>query len=170
MGFTVVDSTEEAAAFLRWASERKVIACDTETTGLDTRAADFRVRIIQFGDANESWVLPFGDWRGVVAEFFRRFDGTLLWHNAAYDVRALAAMGIKVLWSQVVDTMIAVRLAESNRPADLKGAAGRHVAGGAAVAQRDLHEAMAKYGWSWATVPLDFPPYLIYAAMDPILT
>lgn len=165
-----INSTGDALEFLRWASERKVVACDTETSGIDVRAPGFTVRLIQFGDARSSWVIPFRQWWGVVNEFFSRFDGTILMHNARYDIAALRAGGIVVPWHQVIDTMIAVRLAESDRPAGLKDAASRHVAGSAALAQQDLAEAMAKNHWGWDTVPLDYPPYIYYAAMDTILT
>ena len=170
IGFHVVGDTDEAMAFLRWASERTVIAFDSETTGLDVRAPDFHVRLVQFGDGQESWVIPFANWRGVIEEFFRRFDGTLIAHNAVYDIEALRSEGIDVPWKLTKDSMVACRLAESDKPAGLKPAAARHIAGGAALAQQDLAQAMAKNGWGWDTIPIDYPLYVKYAALDPVLT
>lgn len=165
-----VTDTESAAEFMRWASERKVIAFDTETTGLEVRAPGFHVRLAQFGDAQDAWVFPFQEWRGTINEFFRRFDGTLLVHNAKYDVAAMATEGVKLPWHLIDDTMIAMRVAEPTQPAGLKQAATRHVAPGSALAQGDLHAAMQANKWGWDTVPIDFEPYVRYAAMDVILT
>ena len=40
----------------------------------------------------------------------------------------------------------------------------------AAAAQKMLSDAMSTNKWTWETVPLDFPYYWAYAAMDPVLT
>jgi DNA polymerase-1 len=56
------------------------------------------------------------------------------------------------------------------RPKGLKPLAGMYVDSKAVAAQRLLDEAMADNKWTWATVPVDFPYYWIYGAMDPVLT
>jgi DNA polymerase-1 len=169
----VVDSVQDAFDFVSWLSERHVadmVAVDTETTGLNHYEDGFGVRLVQFGTAEAAWVIPLNPWRGVVEEAFRKYDGTWAFWNAAFDVGALRAEGITVPWHQVDDAMIACRLAEPHESAGLKEAATRHGIAGAALAQHDLHKAMAANKWDWATVPIDFPPYLYYAAQDTVLT
>lgn len=167
----VVDSVQDAADLLTWLSERRpIVAMDTETSGLNVYEPGFRVRLLQIGDADSAWVIPFEQWRGLVDEILRKYDGTWALHNAAYDLSALHAVGVDIPWSRVDDTMIAVRIAEPQSSAGLKEASVRHVAAGSALSQHDLHHAMAKNRWTWDTVPIDFPPYILYAAQDVILT
>lgn len=168
----IVRETQDAIDLLAWLGERHggAVALDTETSGVNPLEPGFQVRLVQVGDSHEAWVIPFQQWQGLVAEMIYKFTGTWIIHNANFDINALAAHGIVVPWHQVDDTMIAMRLAETTRPAGLKEAAARHVVPGAAVAQRSLHQAMTKQGWGWDTVPLDFPTFLYYAGMDVILT
>lgn len=90
--------------------------------------------------------------------------------NSSYDMKAFEQEGITIPWHQVDDTMIALRLVEPAKPAALKVAAARYISTSAADSQKDLHSGMKKHGWDWATVPVDFYPYIFYAAMDVILT
>lgn len=166
----IVKTLDDIYDLREWVAKQPVMALDTETTGFDIYAHDFQVRTVQLGNSEEAWVIPFDGWAGPVAELLHRFDGRLLIHNSRYDIEALGRHGVKVDWHKVDDTMIAMRLAEPHYPAGLKEAAGRHVSAAAARSQKDLHKAMRANKWTWATVPLDFPPYLFYAAMDVILT
>lgn len=166
----IIRGAADAADFMSWLGERHdIVALDTETTGFDIRSADFRVRLVQIGDANAAWVIPI-EWAGVVNEAIRKYEGRWAIHNAPYDIPALAREGIVMPWPKVDDTMIAMRLAEPTQPAALKEAAQRHVGAGANAGQADLHLAMKKQGWTWATIPDDFAPYYIYAGMDVVLT
>ena len=36
----------------------KVLACDSEATGLKIFSRDFRLRLVQFGTPHEAWVIP----------------------------------------------------------------------------------------------------------------
>lgn len=166
----MVDSVDQAGAFLRWLSEQKVVALDTETTGVDVYAPGFHVRLIQFGSVNDAWVMRFQEWKGLVKEVIRKFRGVWIMHNAKYDRMALKREGIVVPWKQVDDTMIALRVAEPLQSAALKVAATTYIAPAAALAQGDLHKAFKTQGWGWDTVPFEYDRYTHYAAMDVILT
>lgn len=166
----IVQTFDDAADLREWFGQQQVIALDTETTGYDVHSPGFRVRLIQFGNKTDAWVLPFEEWRGLVRELIDRFTGTFLIHNAGFDVAALGALGVKIHWHKVEDTMIAMRLSEPHRPAALKDASVRHISKSAAGSQVDLHKAMRANKWGWHDIPIDFPAYTFYAAMDVILT
>lgn len=166
----VVRGIDDAQQMRDWLHRQPSVAIDTETTGLDVFSPSFRVRLTQFGTSTESWVIPTEGWEGFVRELIQGYRGRIIMHNSMYDVHALRSAGVHVPWWQVDDTMIALRLAEPHRSAALKTACTRYVSAGAAASQSDLHTAMRKNKWTWATVPLDFEPYVFYAAMDTVLT
>ena len=167
----MVETADDVAEFWRWLSAQPWVAFDTETSGLDPFFPKFRVRIIQFGTTTDAWVLNADHWKGLIADVFRRYEGFFVAHNSRYDILALERWGgIEVPWHRVHDTMIAMRLAEPTESAALKAATKRHVSAGSANAQFHLNEAMKRQGWDFDTVPIDFPPYLFYAALDTILT
>ena len=166
----VVKDIEDALELRTWFANQKHIALDTETSGFDPFDPAFAVRTIQFGNTQEAWVVPFDRWVGFIAELIERFDGTFLIHNSSYDIKALARHDVTVPWYKVDDTFIAMRLAEPHRQAGLKESATRLISRSASDSQKDLHTAMRRNGWTWADIPLDFPPYIFYAAMDVILT
>ncbi len=168
----VVKTLDDAWAFKRWVSARSggFIALDTETTGVNYYDPAFKVRIIQFGSETEAWVIEVDQWLALIKEVCAVYEGRWLIHNSRFDIGALATHGVVVPWHNVDDTMIAMRLAEPTKPAGLKQAATRHVSRSASGSQADLHKAMKMNKWDWDTVPIDFPPYVFYAAMDVILT
>lgn len=165
-----VENIDDAMELFRWLSEQDRVAFDTETTSLHCYDPEFRVRLIQFGTVNDAWCVDFQQWRGLVADVFQRFNGEWITHNSRFDVTALKQEGIDVSLDKLHDTMIMLRLSEPTMKAGLKLAATRHVSQAAATSQAELHGAMRKAGWSFETVPIDFPPYRFYAAMDTILT
>lgn len=166
----IVRTLDDTIELRDWLYRQPSVAVDTETTGVDIHAPNYRVRLLQFGNATEAWVLPTEGWEGLAAQLFRTYPGRLIFHNSSFDVRSLQRVGVEVPWAQVDDTMIAMRLAEPHLPSGLKPCAVRHVSRAAGDSQKDLHEAMRKHRWDWATVPLDFWPYVYYAAMDTIIT
>lgn len=166
----VVKGIEDALELRDWLIRQPEVAIDTETTGVDVFARDFRVRLTQFGSKTEAWVFPTEGWEGFIDQLIRQYSGRIIMHNSRYDILALERVGVHVPWWQVDDTMIALRLAAPHQSAALKTACTTHVSAGAAASQSDLHKAMKKQGWDWATVPLDFRPYYFYAAMDTVLT
>lgn len=91
--FYCVQSTEDlrqAAAFVR---QNRVLAFDTESTGLNCYRPDWRLRTFQFGHATVSYVIP-QQFRKFIAWFMTRAadgDLDLVGHNAPHDVRSTDA-------------------------------------------------------------------------------
>jgi DNA polymerase I len=165
-----IDTLQDANEFMTWLGERKPwLTVDTETTGLDVMRD--RVRLVQFGDAYTGWTIPWERWAGLVHEIFARWQGRYLFHNGPYDVAMLAnSCGIQVPTHMIDDTMHAAHVLDSTRSVALKPLSDQYVDRNASVAQRMLDSAMEANGWTWATVPLDFPGYSIYAGMDTVIT
>jgi DNA polymerase-1 len=169
----LIDSMEEVGNFLRWLSTDSVkeeVAFDTECTGLD-KDVD-RVRLAQFGDERSGWAIPFERWGGVVEDVVRRYTGRYVTHNGpAYDVPMMRREGIELPRDRVDDTRIMLHVLESTGSTALKTAATRLIDPRAATMQKKLDEAIGKKGgWTWATVPITFEPYWVYACVDTILT
>jgi DNA polymerase-1 len=167
--FQVLERPEQVPDFLDWLDLQPYIAVDTETTGLDPRAEDFEVRMIQFGSVSFAWLIELPRWLGLITDVLARFPGQIVMHHSAYDQAALAAHGIRIPWSKVDDTLIMLRLAQPTESAKLKSAAKR-LLGSDGGSQTPLLKAMKKQKWGWGDIPFDFPLYQRYAAMDVILT
>ena len=172
----LVNSFDMAMAFKRWLGERHAndaIAVDTETTGLDPRAAGAGIRLIQFGDTMSGWSLPWEDWRGLAMEALTGWDGLFVYHNLAFEHKWFvqhAPLGWRPYRDRSVDTMIAAHIINPLGRAGLKDLSALHVDRKAAAGQNALNEAMGQHGWDWATVPIDFEPYWAYASLDTVLT
>jgi DNA polymerase-1 len=167
--FHLVESWEEAQAFMTWLGERRpVLAVDTETSGLNWW--DGRLRLAQFGDAESGWCLPFGDWTGLVREVLEGYRGQMTFHNAKFDLHWLERADITVPHHLVDDTMVMAHLLAPTSRVGLKDTAARLIDHRSAHGQSDLKKAMGKAGWTWDTVPVDFEGYWVYSALDPVLT
>ena len=141
---------------------------DTETTGLSL--VRDRIRTIQFGDARHGWALAWDDWRGAAREVMEKYKGPIVLHNIKFDAGMMQKDGIKFPWERAHDTMPQLHLLDSLGPKALKTAAGLHIGPKAKAGQKSLGRAMMKYGWTWTTVPLDFPLYWGYGCMDTCIT
>ena len=169
-GLRLVRGTSDAADLIRWLGDQPFVGIDTETNSLSPWKDDFRVRLVQIASPDVAWVVEPGRWLGLVDEAFGFGGHRLVFHNARFDMAALNRLGVKPPWSRVEDTMIAIRIAEPHLTAGLKEAATRHVSANAKAARTDLETGMRRNRWTWATVPLNYPPYLRYAALDAVLT
>lgn len=168
--YRFIDDLDGALDLRDWFHRQPYVALDTETSGLDVHARDFHVRLIQFGNTNDAWVMDCEGWIGFIQELLRTYNGRIVGHNiGGYDSAALRAVGIMLPWEQVDDTLIAMRLAEPHRKAGLKDVTDRLISSRASESQAQLHSAMRKHKWGWDTVPHDLPEYRFYAAMDVIL-
>jgi DNA polymerase-1 len=168
--YRYVNSLDDLLDLREWFGRQPYVAMDTETSGLDVHARDFRVRLIQFGNKDDAWVMDGEDYRGFVKDILRDYRGRIVGHNlGGYDSAALRAVGIMLPWEKVDDTLVAMRLAEPHRNAGLKDVTARFISPKAADSQQQLHTAMKKHKWGWDTVPHDLPEYRFYAGMDVIL-
>lgn len=166
-----VDSTAKAAEFIEWLNRpRRILGVDTETTGL-TAPHRHKLRMIQFGDTTAGWAIPWERWGGVALEALNKYDGELVLHNSPYDAGFIEHhTGYLMPWYRMHDTMTMAHIYKPLLPKGLKPLGAILVDSKAAGAQLLLDEAMVKNKWTWETVPIDFPPYWVYAAMDPVLT
>lgn len=166
----LVDSIDEVMALKTWMSERRpFIAVDTETEGLQWWKD--QPRMLQVGDSYTAWAIPWHLWGGAILEILRDFQGDLVMHNMPFDIMMFERWsGVQLPRHRIHDTRIQSHLLEPHKSTGLKAVAERHVDRRAAQSQRILNEAMKLHNWTWATVPIDFQPYWVYAAMDCILT
>jgi DNA polymerase I-like protein with 3'-5' exonuclease and polymerase domains len=166
--FHYLDTVEDAWELMRWLSTQAEVAIDTETTGLSPERD--RVRLFQIGSAYEGWTIPFERWGGVVEDIVRRFTGYYRCHHAKFEYSMLKAEGIQLPKERMRCSLLMSHVLESTGSLALKTLASRLVDKSAGIGQRALQEAMARSGWTWGTIPLDFPGYWTYAALDTVLT
>lgn len=169
----LVRNHSDVNAFFRWLDQpREVLGADTETTGLS--AERDRIRLMQFGDEEAGWAIPWEDWRGVAKEVFDGYAGEYVWHNSKFDIRMISNdFGMSVAkwpWHRTHDTMGMAHIIDSQRPKGLKQLAAKYVDARAVQGEQALHSGMRDNKWTWATVPTDYPPYWQYGALDPVLT
>ena len=171
LDLTFVESFEDVQKFFTWlGQDRKILAVDTETTGLSFISD--KIRLVQFGDSKGGFAFEWDKWSGVVHEVFKKYEGDYAFHNASFDIKFLErAMGKRLPRERIFDTMIASRLINHDvRSHGLKHLAAVHVDPRLVVGQQVLDDAMRKQKWDWATVPIDFEPYWIYGIVDTCLT
>lgn len=167
---TLIDSVDGALEFKRWLGERRpVLAFDTETGGLEAWAQP--LRLVQFGDAQHGWTIPWFKWGGVALEALKEYDGPLVAHNAKFDVGFIERHSqFRFPWHLVHDTMIQAHLLDPVNSVALKHLATLKVHPKAAAGQELLGQAMKQQGWNWGSVPVEFPAYWAYAGLDCVLT
>lgn len=165
-----VDSVAIAQDFMSWLGQsRRVLGVDTETTGFSPDRD--RIRLIQFGDKDTGWAIPWEHWGGVGIEALNKYEGDLVLHNSKFDSRFIVKNGgVRWPWHRTHDTMAMAHLIDPRRPKGLKPLAARLVDSRASASSKMLDDAKDKNGWTWATVPVDFPYYWLYGALDPVLT
>jgi DNA polymerase-1 len=162
----LVDDFDTAWECMNWLGNMDEIAVDTETTGLvigkDT------VRLVQVGGCDEGWAIPWHRWSGLFEDIVKRFEGRFTMQNAKFDAGMLEHMGVHVPRDRIDDVRPMSHILEPNYSTALKSQASRYVDPSAADAQKDLADAIKR--WGWDGVPIDFPPYWQYAALDTVLT
>ena len=165
----LVDSWDEAQAFVSWLGERRpVMALDLETGGFDFWR--HRIRTAQLGDANTGWVVPWERYSGLIEHAIERYSGPIALHNFMFDLPFMQHNGIPVPVGQVDDTRAMAHLINPNRPTGLKDLADANISRQASVGQKKLDEGMKANNWTWDTVPIDFPPYWFYGGLDVVFT
>lgn len=160
----------------------RVIALDTETTGLRIYSKGFACRLVQFGDANEAWVLDPQRFRGEIMQALARPDLRFVAHNAPFDLLVLDRTGLATLEDlgpRVFDTYILAHLCDPRTEHDggaglgLKPLSSVYVDNDAADTAKGLYEVFRKEykatkATGWALIDIEHPLYLTYAGLDVI--
>lgn len=160
------------------------LAFDTETTGLDIYSPDYKLRLAQFGNRSESYVVPvevFGTFEVIRSLLFLP---KLIIQNASFDLQVVQrCLGVPMeqLWPKVLDTRILAHLVDSRGKEE--GGTGHsledtvrvyidadiatRIKGSMTEIAKSMKTTKAKV---WKLVDLDHEGYNLYAGMDPILT
>jgi DNA polymerase-1 len=160
------------------------IALDSETTGLKIYSKGFRVRLVQFGDAREAWVLQADRFAGPIREALARPDLRFVAHNAPFDLLALDRVGLsslEELGPRTFDTYILAHLCDPRTEHDggaglgLKPLSTVYVDQDAADTAKGLYEVFrreykANKSTGWALIDIDHPLYVTYAGLDVVYT
>ena len=172
----LVDSVNEAMNFKRWVGERrpyagniKVLGLDTETSGLNQRTDV--LRLVQIGDGQTGWAIPWEEWGGVAREIMAQWVHSWVLHNAPFDRAFLERSKISIPTNRIYDTRPMFHILDPTYSTALKNLAARYVDPRAKAMQDDLDDAIGRRGgWTWGTVPIHFAKYWQYGALDPVLT
>jgi len=177
----LVDSVAQAERFISWLGERRphnALAIDTETGELPGKPRAHalspwhgRLRLVQVGDAQTGWSIPWDAWKGVFYEGMRKFDGPLVCHNIAFEAKWFEIQSEwSMPWHRSHDTMIMAQLLDPLGSGALKKLTQQYIDPQAANLQSMLDNGLVDNGWTWGTVPITYEPYWAYGALDPVLT
>lgn len=167
----LVTSIDDLFALKSWLGERReVLGLDTETSGLDPWAPDAALRTIQLGDHRTGWVIPWVGWGGAAIECLNAWTGEITLHNASFDAKWLKRhANWDMPWDRTHDTLIMAQIERPGGRNDLKYLSTQFVDPRADAGEKDLKAAMKANNWGWGNIPIDFGPYWIYSALDPVL-
>lgn len=177
----LVDSVEKAQEFLTWLGQRRpydAIAVDTETgERLGGKREDAlspwhgQLRLVQVGDGEQGWSIPWEDWAGVFYQGMNNFDGQIVCHNIAFEAKWFDIQSKwSMPWQKAHDTMIMAHLIDPLGSGALKSLTSRYIDPMAAALQKQLDDGLVQNGWTWGTVPVNYEPYWSYGALDTVLT
>ncbi len=182
----VVETAEDLTEFDRFIQKNlKVLAVDSETTGLDIYSDGFRCRLVQFGNPREAWVVPVERGSIFQAHAVKALQALerIILHNASYDLQVFdrtLCVPMEWLWPKVTDTRILAHLIDPRSPREqgvgtsLEDLTRRHIDAEIADNVKGLmntlrlrHKVLMKD--IWRLVDLNDPDYQTYAGMDTIL-
>ncbi|QJD49859.1 DNA polymerase I [Microbacterium phage AvGardian] len=177
---SIPEHASEMPEFLAWmnANDGAPIALDTETTGLQVFGRGFGIRLVQFGNTREAWVLQWELFQGWITTALRRHKKWLL-HNAAYDLQVLnrvAGVTIEEMTSKVMDTIILSKLVEPHRRGGhkLKPLSEQYVDPQALDTADGLTDHFRRLGFTketgWSRIDISDELYNRYAGLDVIYT
>jgi len=163
----LIESLEDVASFATWLGQVRngpKLAFDTETTGLSQE--NDHIRLCQVGDSVHGWAFSWERWSGIMADTVKKFEGTLIGHNAPFDWAFMKKAGVELPRHRIRDTRPQCHILDPTFSTALKNNAVRYVDPRAKNSQEDFSSS----GWTWANVPIDYVPYWTYGALDPVLT
>ena len=176
-----VDSVEVANSFLTWLGQRRphdAVCIDIETgefPGQPTEGAlspwHGDIRLVQVGDGEQGWAIPWKEWSGVFYQAMKNYSGLVVCHNIAFEAKWFekrSRWGIP--WHRAHDTMLMAQIISPNESAALKRLTSQYIDSRASSLQQQLDVGLAENGWTWGTVPVNFQPYWAYGALDTVLT
>ncbi len=177
----LVDTVEKANEFISWLGERRplnAIAIDTETGELpgNPKKDAFspwhgQLRLVQVGDGQTGWSIPWNNWKGVFYDAMNRFDGPIVCHNIAFEAKWFEIQSEwSIPWHRAHDTMIMAKIIDPLGTGALKKLTEQFVDPTAAALQSILDYGLTDNGWTWGTVPIHYEPYWSYGALDTVLT
>jgi DNA polymerase-1 len=177
----LVNNVDTAGEFLRWLGERRpydAVAVDIETGELpggkrDDALSPWRgqIRLVQVGDSQQGWSIPWEEWSGVFYQAMEHFDGQIVCHNIAFEARWFALQSRwRMPWERAHDTMIMAHIVDPLQRVALKSLSERLIDTKSAALQGTLDTELSANGWTWGTVPITFDPYWSYGALDTVLT
>lgn len=170
----LVNTIDDAMAMKRWLSEdrnRSCIAVDTETTSLKPFSNEAKLRLVQMGDTQNGWAVPWDQWGGVFMECLNAWEGPIALHNLPYDAKYLTRFaGWQIPWHRVHDTAIMSRIMHPGESAGLKDASAKYIDPRFKIGEEKLKEAFKKGKWDFATIPLELEAYWAYGALDTVGT
>jgi len=169
----LVDDFKTVTKLFEWLDsldKDTVLGFDTETTGLDIYSKDARLRMVQIGDENTGWAIPWHRWSGVAIEALNRWEGRFTAHNLSYDYRVMLQLAdYRLPWERFDDTMIMAQILNPGKPAGLKDLTDKYIDPMASHGEKELKAAFKNNNWDWATIPYNFDSYWFYSALDPVL-
>ncbi len=177
----LVNSVEKAAEFMSWLGQRRpmsAIAIDTETGELPGNPRKDalspwhgRLRLVQVGDGDHGWSIPWDNWKGVFYDAMNRYDGPIVCHNVAFEAKWFETQSDwSIPWHRAHDTMIMAKIIDPLGTGALKKLTEQHIDSRAAALQSILDYSLSDNGWTWGTVPITYEPYWSYGALDTVLT
>lgn len=174
---------EDLDAFRAWvASAPRVVALDTETTGLGIYRPGFRTRLVQMGDRTTAWVLRVDRFAYEIAEALASLPRFVI-HNAAFDAQVLGRCGLAdmdALLAKTFDTRLLAHLIdprgreEGGTGLGLKDLSAVYVDASAPDTAKDLHEVFRRdykttIAEGWSVIDVDHPTYVLYAGLDVLI-
>jgi len=177
----LVKDVESAGKFLTWLGERRpydAISIDIETGELPGRPTKDalspwhgRIRLVQIGDGEQGWAIPWDDWAGVFYQAVEKFTGQIVCHNIGFEARWFDVQSKwSIPWHRAHDTMIMAQIIDPLGSGALKKLTSQYVDKKAAALQSHLDASLVENGWTWGSVPTNFEPYWAYGALDTVLT
>lgn len=168
----LVENIDDAMALKRWLGERRegILCVDTESGGLSPWSSE--LRMVQVGDMRTGWAIPYKRWGGVALEVLNAWQDEWGVFNSPHEQKFFAVHGdgYQLPWNKLHDGLTICRIDDPSRANGLKPRAATDVDKRAVAGEKALKEGMAANKWTWATVPVDYPPFWHYSALDPVLT